>query len=345
LYDAGQPLLDEAVGAFSDLMPQSLSAQAVSPRPLTVVRDGEDTVLIGGPWRPPFPWPLPPVDKPLFITIKRPSPECTPPSRCYPQARMAFLRQAPQGGYELEWFGAPGTPSVRVPAQVEAQGNLEGVDREKIIVQFSINPIEKEIDIIIIIGKDASNPARMHIVSSLPPDTLPGRPLNRTLDAETYEARFREICCGRPKPFPPSWPPVWLQREDVVAVAVLYNNPKLQGSGPIEELVGENLGFLYLRKKPWPSPGPTTDCGPGNVWCPPNTDPFLNLRLVRNPDGGYAVQLTKLGDPNQVIATLPAQVSANDEGTRGVGIEDDIASPNTPTLELRWPRIRIRLII
>lgn len=128
-----------------------------------------------------------------------------------------------------------------------------------------------------------------------------------------------------------------------MVVAVPYNNPKLQGSGPIEELVGENLGFLYLRKKPWG--GTTTDCGPNGVWCPHEPDIFLNLKLVRNPAGGYAVQLTRLGDPNQVIATLPAQVDPNDGPTNGIGIEDDIAMPDAPTLELRWPRIKIKIII
>ncbi|WP_018467733.1 hypothetical protein [Calidithermus timidus] len=342
LYDSEQALLDEAVNAFSDLMPQRVSPQAAAPRPLTMVKDREEIVLIGGPWRPPFPWPL--VDKPLFITIKQPSPQCTPPSRCYPQARMAYLRQSPQGGYELEWFGAPGTPSVRVPAQVEQQGNLEGVDTAKVRVKISINPFEKEIDIIIVFGSNNDpNPARMHIVSSLPPDTLPGRPLNSTLDTGTYEAKFKDICCGRPKPFPPLWPPIWLQREDVSVVAVPYDNPKLRDSTPIEELVGENLGFLYLRKKPW-LPGPTTDCGPANVWCPSEPDLFLNLRLVRDTAGGYAVQLTKLADPKQVIATLPAQVLPND-GPAGMGIEDNITSPEEPTLKIKWPKIKIIIII
>lgn len=327
LYAAGQPLLDEAVRAFGDLIPQSLDIQATSPRPLTMVKGGdEDIILIGGPWRPPFPWPLPPVDRPLFITIKQPSSNCRPPSRCRTDAYLAYLRRAPGGGYELEWFGAPGTPSVRVPARVEQQGDLEGANAERVIVKFSFNPVTKEIDIIIIISRrDTSDPARMHIVGSLPPSTLPGRPLDGTLDAGAYEARFREVCCGRPKPFPPVWPPIWLQREDAVAAMVLYNNPKLQGNRPIEELVGENLGFLYLRKKPWLGSGPVTDCGPGRVWCPADPDLFWNLKLVRNPDGGYAVQLTKLGDPSQVVATLPARVGASEGEVSGIGVTDDIA--------------------
>jgi hypothetical protein len=182
----------------------------------------------------------------------------------------------------------------------------------------------------------------VHIVSTLPPNTLPGRSLGGTLSAEAFEAKFKDICCGRPKPFPPLWPPVWLQREDVSVVAVPYDNPKLRDSTPIEELVGENLGFLYLRKKPWEKT--TTDCGPSNVWCTPEGDPFLNLRLVRNPAGGYAVQFTKLGDPNRIIATLPAQVLPND-GPVGIGIEDDITSPEAPTLKIKWPKIKIIVII
>lgn len=346
LYAGGQPLLDEAVRTFGDLIPQSLDVQNTSPRPLTMVKDGgENIFLIGGPWRPPFPWPLPPVDRPLFITIKQPSSNCRPPSRCRTDAYLAYLRRAPGGGYELEWFGAPGTSSVRVPARVEQQGNLEGGSPERVIVKFSFNPVTKEIDIVIIISRRDTSEARMRMVSSLPPDTLPGRPLNGTLNAGTYEARFREVCCGRPKPFPPVWPPIWLQREDVAAAMVLYNNPKLQGNRPIEELVGENLGFLYLRRKPWPDPGPVTDCGPGRVWCPADPDLFWNLKLVRGSDGGYAVQLTKLADPNQVVATLPAQVSPSEGGASGIGVTDDIARKVRIIIEVIVGQVKITVII
>ncbi|GAA5335382.1 MULTISPECIES: hypothetical protein [Thermus] len=342
LYDAGQSLLDEAVNAFADLMPQGFSPQAVSPRPLTMAKDGEDTVLIGGPWRPPFPYPLPPVDKPVFVVIKCPS-----KTRPWCYADLAYLRQAPQGGYELEWHGERGAASVRTPAQVEMRGNPDQSGASEHLVKLSISKQGSTwtIDIIIILRNDPSNPLRMHLVSALPPDTLTGRQIAYNAGKEgaiLYERKIREVCCGRPKPFPPREETPWLLREDVSVAAIPYDNPKLWDSTPIEELVGENLGFLYLRKKPWG--GTTTDCGPSNVWCPPEGDPFLNLRLVRNPAGGYAVQLTKLGDPNRVIATLPAQVLPND-GPVGIGIEDDIASPEEPTLKITWPKIKIIIVI
>jgi len=74
-------LLNDAIAAFSDVLPAGLAPQATGtePPPLTLAYNGEETVLIGGPWRPPFPWPLPngadDLDgKPLFITIKQASP-------------------------------------------------------------------------------------------------------------------------------------------------------------------------------------------------------------------------------------------------------------------------------
>lgn len=70
--------LDEAISAFSDVLPASLGAQATSePRPLTAyccLEDGS-MMVIGGPWRSSFPWSIPNgvddlVDKPLFVVIK-----------------------------------------------------------------------------------------------------------------------------------------------------------------------------------------------------------------------------------------------------------------------------------
>ncbi len=213
------------------------------------------------------------------------------------------------------------------------------------MVKFSFKLIPPTIDMIIEKVPDTpTDPfSRMHVVAPLPPNTLPGRPLSGTLDSAGYEAKFKDVCCGRPKPFPPVWPPIWLHREDLSVVALPYDNPKVKSAQTIEELVGENLGFLYLRKKPFPI-GTPTDCGPNGVWCPPDQDPFLNMRVITNPQGGYAVQLTKLRDPKVVIATLPAQI-ALDDGPQGIDIEDDIASPNEPTLKIKWPKIKIIIII
>lgn len=110
LYGAGQPLLEEAAAAFSDLMPQA-QATAADPRPLTMAKDSAgNVVLIGGPWRPPFPWPIPPVDKPLFVVIKLPS--C--PGGCRPESYMAILRQDLRVG-NTSWSG-------RVPAAAPRYG-------------------------------------------------------------------------------------------------------------------------------------------------------------------------------------------------------------------------------
>ncbi|MWR36413.1 hypothetical protein GN073_08945, partial [Helicobacter pylori] len=43
-------------------------------------------------------------------------------------------------------------------------------------------------------------------------------------------------------------------------------------------------------------------------------------------------------------ATLPAQVLPND-GPAGMGIEDNITSPEEPTLKIKWPKIKIIIII
>lgn len=67
---------------------------------------------------------------------------------------------------------------------------------------------------------------------------------------------------------------------------------------------------------------------------------------MRDPDAGYAMQLSRLKDPGNVIATLPSIVVLQDEDTvPGVGIEDHIDSPDEPTLRIRWPRIKIVIVI
>jgi len=339
LLSEGQVLLEEAVTAFQDLIPQELIGQATgSPRLLTIVGDEPDnTVLIGGPWRPPFPWPLPPVNKPLFVVIKKPS--C--PGGCRPAAHLAFLRQEAEGTYSLEWYGARGTASVKVPARMEQLGNLEEpINRQMIEVKFSYNRKgdEWEVDIIIVLGANQG----IHIVAPLPPETLSGRPLSQTTTfSESYRERFKTICCGIPKPKPPLWPNIWLSREDVSAVAVSYDDAQLN-SATVEELVGKDLGFIFIRKKPWP--GPTTDCGPNGVWCPPEQLPFYNMRLIRSGQE-FRLELRRLGNPpSDVVAALPVQVRLAEE-PGSVGIVDDLNEPDHPSLRLKLPRISIVIII
>lgn len=332
LQEQTQALLEEAVAAFSDLMPQGRSS--ADQRPLTIARDGlGGKVLIGGPWRPPFPYPLPPIDKPLFITIK-----CSSTGHC-PHGYAAFLRQDAAGRYSLEWYGAKDSQSVRVPAQVTQVGNFSGATADRIIVKISYNPRHSEVDIIIIWERTAS----LHIVSSLPPDSLPGRPLQGTIETDTYEGKLKDVCCGRPKPWPESWTPIWLLREDLSVFAVPYDNPALKNATTIENLVDQDLGFLYIRKKPFPG-GTTTDCGLNRVWCPPDQDPFLNVRLVRAGQG-YAVQFTRLGDPKNVLNTIPAEVSLDGDEPASLAIEDNVNAPEEPTLKFTWPKIKIIIII
>lgn len=342
LLSEGQVLLEEAVTAFQDLIPQELIGQATgSPRPLTIVGDEPDnTVLIGGPWRPPFPWPLPPVNKPLFVVIKKPS--C--PGGCRPAAHLAFLRQEPEGTYSLEWYGARGTASVKVPAQMKQLGNLEEpINQQKIKVKFSIDREGDTwvVDIIIVLVANGANRG-IHIVAPLPPETLSGRPLSQTTTfSESYRERFKTICCGIPKPKPPLWPNIWLSREDVSAVAVSYDDAQLN-SATVEELVGKDLGFIYIRKKPWL--GPTTDCGPNGVWCPPEQLPFYNMRLIRSGQE-FRLELRRLGNPSSdVVAALPVQVRLAEE-PGSVGIVDDLNEPDHPSLRLKLPRISIVILI
>lgn len=326
-----QSALDEGANLFSDLLAQSGVTQQASqgiPRPYTLVDQGQSKILIGGPYRPPFPFPIPngaqDLDgKPLFLTIKFPSPR--PAS--YASARLGVLRRTPQG-YEVEWHGARGMSSIRTPATVEEWVNQEvGQGEEKIIVKFSKEKIERpdgtvetKVDLIIIVGKNNTPYRIIHVITPLPEEGE-GLDTQQAFSSETLTAKIREVCCGRPKPFPPLNPP-WpiLLREDFVAGFVPYNNPIIQQATSPEDLLDQDLGILYARKRPVPLPPTTTDCGPNRVWCPPDRDPLMNVRLVREQGtpGSYAIQLRRLGE-NAPFATLPVTVS-----TAGRGAEASI---------------------
>jgi hypothetical protein len=155
--------------------------------------------------------------------------------------------------------------------------------------------------------------------------------------------KLKNICCGIPKPFPPNWPPLILFRNDVSVVAVPYDNPRVRDAQSTEDLLGQDIGFVYVRKKPIPG-GTTTDCGPNGVWCPPREEPFYNVRVIREREATF-IQFTKLGNPSQVVATLPAEVVVEPSDGREIGIMDSIDSPNEPVLKIRWPKIKIIVII
>ncbi|GIW32534.1 MAG: hypothetical protein KatS3mg071_2708 [Meiothermus sp.] len=323
--------LDAAISAFSDVLPASTRVQATSePRPITsfcCIDVDSDGLMIGGPWRPPFPWPVPNgprdlVDKPLFVVIKtKSSPRHT--------AYMGYLRQG-RNGYEVEWYGARGAATVRTPATATDRAPTpEEIARRIKVTLFSKKTTTypdgtqtTEVDILRIDYEGRV----VHIVAPLP-DGLEGRVIEASLTAlPQLSNTLRDICCGRPKPFPASWPPSWLLRNDFSLALIPYDNPRLREARTIEELIGQNLGMVYLRKKPV-LPGTTTDCGPNRVWCPPDQDPLYNLRLVEG-EQGLALQLTKLGDPGQVIATLPASVSLDENTGPGIDIEDRIGPDN-----------------
>ena len=325
-------------------MPQATSTE---PPPLTLAYNGEERVLIGGPWRPPFPWPLPNGaddlnGKPLFITIKRPS------SPRPPKSHLARLQKNERGEWEVAWYGERGAPPEIQPATVEQVGEFGDTTGAKVIVKFSYKPPD-EVDIIIIFcrrcdAQDILSSSRIHVRAPLP-QNLQGREINSSADPDMqgFASKLKDICCGNPKPFPPNWPPHILFRNDASVVVVPYDNPTVRGAQRLEDLIGQNIGFIYVRKKPFPG-GTTTDCGPNRVWCPPREEPFYNVRVIREGDATF-IQLTKLGNPSQVVATLPAEVVVEPSDGREIGIMDSVDSPNEPVLKIKWPKIRIIVII
>jgi hypothetical protein len=352
-------LLNDAIAAFSDVLPAGLAPQATGtePPPLTLAYNGEETVLIGGPWRPPFPWPLPngadDLDgKPLFITIKQASPR---PPKAY--VGMLQRNRRAQGEWEVAWYGERGAPPEVVPATVEQVGEFGDTARPKICLKFSYRKRdgegvrETEVDLIFSTGDcgktgsiTGSASPRIHVTAPLP-QNLPGREIrsNAAPDVGSFVNKLKDICCGKPKPFPPDWPPQILFRNDVSVVVVPYDNPKVREARSLDDLIGQDIAFVYVRKKPFPD-GTTTDCGPNGVWCPLSEEPFYNVRVIREREATF-IQFTKLGNPSQVVATLPAEVVVDPSDGREIGIMDSIDSPNEPVLKIKWPKIRIIVII
>jgi hypothetical protein len=340
-------LLNDAIAAFSDVLPAGLAPQATGtePPPLTLAYNGEETVLIGGPWRPPFPWPLPNGaddlnGKPLFITIK------TRSGPRPPKAHVGRLQRNPRGEWEVAWHGERGAPPEVLPATVEQVGQFEGAPANTIIIKSKLGPIT---DTIIVkcrlcTPEDLRTAPRIHVRAPLP-QNLPGREISSGADPDMqgFVNKLKNTCCGIRKPFPPHWPPLILFRNDASVVVVPYDNPRVREAQSLNDLIGQDIGFVYVRKKPFPG-GTTTDCGPNRVWCPPGEEPFYNVRVIREREATF-IQLTRLGNPSQVVATLPAEVAVEPSDGREIGIMDSIDSPNEPVLKIRWPKIRIIVII
>jgi hypothetical protein len=278
-------LLNDAIATFSDVLPAGLAPQATNtePPPLTLAYNGEETVLIGGPWRPPFPWPLPNGaddlnGKPLFITIKRPS------GPRPPKAHVGRLQKNARGEWEVAWYGERGVPPEVLPATVEQVGEFRDTAEAKTITKISVEIFPPKVDVIIIkcppladCGLVPSSPARIHVTAPLPED-LPGREISSGAvpDMQGFVNKLKDICCGIRKPFPHNWPPLILFRNDASVVVVPYDNPRVREAQSLNDLIGQDIGFVYVRKKPFPI-GTTTDCGPNGVWCPPREEPFYNV--------------------------------------------------------------------
>jgi hypothetical protein len=340
-------LLNDAIAAFDDVLPAGLAPQATNtePPPLTLAYNGEETVLIGGPWRPPFPWPLPNGaddlnGKPLFITIKRPS------GPRPPKAHVGRLQKNARGEWEVAWYGERGAPPEVLPATVEQVGQFEGAPGNIIVIKSCIGPIRDTIIVkcSLCTPEDLRTAPRIHVTAPLP-QNLPGREISSSADPDMqgFVNKLKNICCGIRKPFPPNWPPLILFRNDASVVVVPYDNPRVREAQSLDDLIGQDIGFVYVRKKPFPG-GTTTDCGPNRVWCPPREEPFYNVRVIREREATF-IQFTKLGNPSQVVATLPAEVAVEPSDGREIGIMDSIDSPNEPVLKIRWPKIKIIVII
>ena len=352
-------LLNDAIAAFSDVLPAGLAPQATGtePPPLTLAYNGEETVLIGGPWRPPFPWPLPNGTddlngKPLFLTIK------TRSGPRPPKAHVARLQKNARGEWEVAWYGEKGAPPEVVPATVEQVGGFGDSAGAEVSVQFSyrrqqvadlgaeIPPYPHfRIEVRSCSTMTATfSCSRIHVTAPLP-QSLPGREINSSADPDMqgFVNKLKDTCCGKPKPFPPDWPPLILFRNDVSLVFVPYDNPRVREARSVDDLIDQDIGFIYVRKKPLPG-GTTTDCGPDGVWCPPREEPFYNVRFIREKEA-TRILFTKLGNPSQVVATLPAEVVVEPSDGREIGIMDRIDSPNEPVLKIGWPKIKIIIVI
>jgi outer membrane murein-binding lipoprotein Lpp len=336
-------LLNDAIAAFSDVLPAGLAPQATGtePPPLTLAYNGEETVLIGAPWRPPFPWPLPngadDLDgKPLFIAFSIKTYNAlikTPLGPRPPKAHVGRLQRNARGEWEVAWFSDRGAPPEIRPATVEQVGRFRDTAEAKTITKTSIRlwPPPVEVDILFIKcrlcnAEDISSSPRIHVRAPLP-QNLQGREINSSAhpDMQGFVNKLKDICCGIPKPFPPDWPPLILFRNDVSVVFVPYDNPKVREAQSLDDLIGQDIGFGYVRKKPFKKHD-------GSV--------RIDHRLNEN---NLLFRFVKPGNPSQVVATLPAEVAVEPSDGREIGIMDSIDSPNEPVLQMKWPKIKIKV--
>jgi hypothetical protein len=263
--------------------------------------------------------------------------------------------------WKVVWYGERGAPPEVIPATVEQVGQFGDTNGPKpeVSVTFSYRQQLAELGaeippravedegayigmMIRSCNTTEANRSCSHILVRAPlPQNLQGRKINSSADPDVqgFVNKLKDICCGKPKPFPPDWPPLILFRNDASVVVVPYDNPKVREAQSLGDLIGQDIGFVYVRKKPFPD-WTTTDCGPNGVWCPPSEEPFYNVRVIREREATF-IQFTKLGNPSQVVATLPAEVVVEPSGGREIGIMDSIDSPNEPVLQVKWSKVKI----
>jgi hypothetical protein len=234
---------------------------------------------------------------------------------------------------------------------VEQVGEFGDTTSPEVDITFSYKQwaaeVRKEVSTFKITTCDTTGAApscsHIHVTAPLP-QGLQGREVSSTASpgVEGFVNKLKVVCCGKP-PFPPDWPPRILFRNDVSVVFVPYDSPRVRKAQSVDDLIDQDIGFVYVRKKPSPG-GTATNCGPNGVWCPPKEEPFYNLRFIGKRDGIYYIELTKLGNSSQVVATLPVELVVEEpsEG-REISIIDSIDSPNESALRIAWPNITITI--
>ncbi len=99
LETEGVALLDEALSSFGDVPPASarqIQSRAPSPRPLTIIRDSDGSVVVG--WATSERLALEElVNRPLFVVAREERDRGV-------SAYLGVLRRG-AGGYEVEWYG------------------------------------------------------------------------------------------------------------------------------------------------------------------------------------------------------------------------------------------------
>ncbi len=303
---------------------QSLALQSTSSRILTVVKDNDGITILTLPkdFRPPRS--LEDLSQTPFALVIRCT--STPPIRCV-GGRGNLEGQT--GSYRVRWTGkgTEGRPLEEVvPAQVELGPQGSDPTAKPVISYNKIGLPGPWADSLI------QWPFLVHIVAPLPSwdwtgFTTPRDPMLPFLEA------LQRACCGLPTEYPKSWPPAVLLRDDIALAFVPFENPRiLQATSP-EDLLGEPLGLLYLRRA---TSGKLTKADAARL---------LSVRLVREePD--WVLLATDITNPSQSLRFWIGQVDwcdgcfGQDPPPRYLGIEDRLNA--SPLLHLQVGPLMLR---